>query len=225
MVARRPDAAVAARWLAEADSLTSAERTRIFAFRHWEDAAASLMARRLMLDLAGDILKCDPQDVQLEREPSGRPFVEAPSGSGLDVSASHAVGWVAAAIAQGGRVGVDLEAERLISAGLIERCLAPSERRSLGGQSPDAAQSRFFRLWTLKEAFLKASGLGLAVDPRSLVFDLPEDEPPSLIAAPSGVDTRRWRFRSWNPTPGLWLSICTDGDAPDGYGLSEAGLR
>jgi 4'-phosphopantetheinyl transferase len=224
VVARRPDAALASRWLSSLDSFSPGERRRILSFRRWEDAAASLLARALMIELAADALQCVPFEIRLERTPTGRPFVAAPSLTRLDVNAAHAESWVAAA-SSGGRIGVDLEQERPIPDGLIERCLSSDERSALEGQPAERARSRFFQLWTLKESYLKATGIGLACDLRTIDFAILGDDPPLLRIRSTGRDHHRWRFRCWNPAPGMWLSVCSDQALPDRMELREVVSR
>jgi phosphopantetheinyl transferase len=65
---------------------------------------------------------------------------------------------VAAAVADGERLGLDLELPRRRRhwAGIAESCFSGAERRWIG----DSAD-RFYRLWTMKEAWLKADGAAL----------------------------------------------------------------
>src|SRR5262249_12492035 len=132
VAARPPDRDATGKLLSDLALLSPLERERIRALRKWEDAAASPLARSLMVELAGAGRGCAPADVRLERAPSGRPFVAAPSSRVLDVNASHGGAWVAAA-SSAGRIGVDVETERPISAGLVERCLSVEERANLAG--------------------------------------------------------------------------------------------
>jgi 4'-phosphopantetheinyl transferase len=224
VAARRPGRSAAFHLLSRVGPLSPAERDRILAFRRWEDAVSSLLARSLMVELAVAGLGCAPADVRLEREASGRPFVAAPSVRELDVNASHGGVWVAAA-ASAGRIGVDVEPERPISAGLVERCLSTQERAHLEGLPREQVLACFFQLWTIKEAYLKAIGAGLSVDPRSIVVVLTDDGQAVLQTVPGARRGERWRAFSWNPEHGVWLSVCTDRELPARVELREAGAE
>jgi 4'-phosphopantetheinyl transferase len=57
---------------------------------------------------------------------------------------------------------------------------------------------RFFELWTLKEAYVKARGLGLAIPLRAFSFQRsPAGEWRIEFAAAIKDDPDGWRFRSW----------------------------
>ena len=90
----------------------------------------------------------------------------------VDVYVAHAGGYVAASISNIGRIGVDVEIERAVHAGLVDCVCVPTELALLRQSPPADQRSRFFQLWTLKEAYIKAVGTDLALDLTSITFDL-----------------------------------------------------
>ena len=105
-----------------------------------------------------------------------------PSPAGFSVSHSGGHGLIA--LVPHGRIGVDVE-ERTPRRNLsddIRLLFAPGERAELEAADRDRRTDLFYRLWTLKEAVLKAAGLGLALDtagfeiPRALYRGAPEGE-------------------------------------------------
>ncbi|MCR8547593.1 4'-phosphopantetheinyl transferase superfamily protein [Salipiger sp. P9] len=99
-----------------------------------------------------------------------------------DASLSHCRGAVAVALCWQGRIGVDVEPclREDIVRGAALFC-APAELRAGSRLIGQAVPRHFVRLWTLKEAILKATGAGLSQDPRGIIPDLghglPEAEP------------------------------------------------
>jgi phosphopantetheinyl transferase len=78
---------------------------------------------------------------------------------GPEISVSHSRGLVVCALAPEGRIGVDVElpvSGRAID-GIADRYFSADERHWIGSRP-----ERFHMLWVLKEAYLKALGLGLA---------------------------------------------------------------
>jgi 4'-phosphopantetheinyl transferase len=141
----------------------------------------------------------------------GRPLVEGKPG--VDVNVTHAASWVAAAASRMGRIGIDLEMERSVEHALVDRCCTPFERGWIDAAPSVERPGRFFRLWTLKEAYLKATGIGLRAHPREIPLVV---SPVSAHLDSAFPDAERWRFRSWHPVPELWLSICFESaSAPD----------
>jgi 4'-phosphopantetheinyl transferase len=88
----------------------------------------------------------------LKKDPNGVPL---PS-RGVHWSLSHKTGWVAA-VAAPFAVGIDLETLRHIQPALYARVADEAEWQQVGPPDPEG----FFRLWTAKEAVLKAQGQGL----------------------------------------------------------------
>ena len=87
-----------------------------------------------------------------------------PASVSFSVSHSGQQGLIARARA--GKLGVDVEEivpkRRLDS--LIEAVMGPDERRELGELESGAKLRQFFRLWTCKEALVKALGTGFSTD-------------------------------------------------------------
>jgi 4'-phosphopantetheinyl transferase len=78
---------------------------------------------------------------------------------------------------------------------LARRYFAPVEVEALEGLSPDEQHAAFFRLWTLKEAFVKARGQGLSIPLDEFAFVLSADRPPQLfLEAPGHDDPSEWQF-------------------------------
>jgi 4'-phosphopantetheinyl transferase len=126
-------------------------------------------------------------------------------------SASSSAGLAAVAIADW-RVGVDLEQqrERPRWERIARRFYSEDEARTVAG-SP----ARFLEFWTLKEAYLKALGLGLPGGLRALDCTglSPAGGEWSASAAHPG-----WRFRHLDPGPGFTAAVAVEG-TPDSIEL------
>lgn len=182
-------------WKALLHDLPPAEQRRLRSYRY-DNQQDSAVGWHLLVRLAAQ------HHVSVWRNPDGRPVADPP----LDVSLSHAGGWVAAVAYRHGRVGVDLEATRRVDGALARRCLSAAELAWLDSASDGSSrQQRFLRLWTAKEAYLKAIGTGLGVDPRSITIDCTAPVP-RLV----GPDGSRWRFHSATPAENLRLSLCLE---------------
>ncbi|MBQ8928265.1 MAG: 4'-phosphopantetheinyl transferase superfamily protein [Oscillospiraceae bacterium] len=111
---------------------------------------------------------------------SGKPYL--PQLPDVQCSLSHCKG-LAAVLLSRFVCGVDAEGERPLRAGVVRRAFAPEEARALAcAPDPDAL---FVRLWTLKEAYTKATGTGIACDMKALCFSLDGD---TVQSAPPGAD-------------------------------------
>jgi 4'-phosphopantetheinyl transferase len=157
----------------------------------------------------------------------GRPEIAAPAATGLRFSLSHTPGLVACAVTRSREVGVDVEDARRtdVGAGVAERFFAPAEVATLDALTPAARASRFFELWTLKESYVKARGLGLSLPLDGFAFRV---EPPSTVRvafAPAvRDDARAWQFALFRPTTRhvLALAVRTGAGPPCAIGVRHA---
>ncbi|HET9863728.1 MAG TPA: 4'-phosphopantetheinyl transferase superfamily protein [Steroidobacteraceae bacterium] len=157
-----------------------------------------LLTRAMLREaLSRSVPEVAPREWRFLRGPGGRPALAPPFDStGLDFNVAHSRGLVAAAIARAGRVGVDVETlgER-VPLHVASRYFAPREVAALQAL-PEAEQPRrFLRLWTLKEAYLKATGEGLAGGLDSVTFSLDAGD----IGFESAAEpcAARWQFREF----------------------------
>lgn len=137
-------------------------RARIAHFRRPEDAHRSLLGEALMRAVAARRLGIAPQDVRFVATPEGKPgLADFPD---CHLNLSHGGEWVVCA--SGPRaVGVDVEAIMPVPPELPPEVCSPEELQALTGSDID---ERFARLWTVKEAYAKALGVGLGMDFRRL---------------------------------------------------------
>ncbi|MCA1909378.1 MAG: 4'-phosphopantetheinyl transferase superfamily protein [Magnetospirillum sp.] len=138
----------------------------------------------------------------------GKPEVAAPAWRGrLRLNLSHTRGVAAAALCEEHDVGVDVEwlERRPVEDGLAQRFFAPAECAQLAALPPAARHHAFLDFWTLKEAYVKAIGKGLAQPLDSFAFTLD----PLAIAFDDRLsdDPSRWLFRRLRPTPSHVLAL------------------
>ncbi len=128
------------------------------------DRDAFLVAHGVLRFLIGQYLGQPPAALQFEAGPHGRPeLVQRMAGPRLRFNLSHTRGLVAWAFSLDRACGVDVEEIRDDVA--IDR-LAPAvcsrdERARLRALDPQRRVRYFYSIWSLKEALLKACGLGL----------------------------------------------------------------
>jgi 4'-phosphopantetheinyl transferase len=106
-------------------------------------------------------LGCTPAAVGFARAPNGKPRL-AQGGVFFNLSHSHQMGLLG--LHPYAEVGVDIEYQLRPRnwSGLAQRCFTPAECSWLGEQGPETYAHHFCRLWTIKEAWMKADGRGLA---------------------------------------------------------------
>jgi 4'-phosphopantetheinyl transferase len=135
----------------------------------------------------------------------GRPEVASPDGAWLRFNLSNADGMLACLVARDRAVGVDVEDtwRAVDTHGTARHVFAPAELAALARQRPDEHRPRFFHYWTLKEAYIKARGMGLAIPLDRFAFELDAADGVVRVAIdPSlGDDPTAWQFARLRPTP------------------------
>lgn len=178
-------------WPRLLDLLDTAERDRAARFvfeRHRRQHIAAHALKRLMLAAMGG---APPRSWTFEAPSGGKPKVGP--GPGPHFNISHCDGLVACAISDDLELGVDVEpVARKAPLDLAQTYFAPEEVRWLTGLPPSGQPFGFFRLWTLKEAYIKATGLGLAQPLHDFAFAF--DPLRVLFHDPALGDPRAWRF-------------------------------
>ena len=208
----RPDEVAESQWPSLLRLLDDAERVRAAAFvfeTHRRQYVAAHALKRLMLSAAvdGSVGACDWRFVA---EPGGKP--RAVNAGAPFFNLSHCDGLVACAVSACADVGVDVEpVTRPPPMEVAVEVFAESERAQLEALDGVAQAIAFFRLWTLKEAYIKATGEGLAASLRSFAFDL--DTLRIDFDPRTGARSRSWRFAQHRLMPGHVLSLAWEGAA------------
>lgn len=190
-------------WLSRLDEQ---ERNQAGLFRHSADRRAYIAAHFLRRALLAAFLACPPEQLRWRQEAGGRP--ELASGDPLRFSLSRTRSLVACAASADGALGLDIETEERArdSMAIAYTCFTPEESALVhrGGMAS------FLRLWTLKEAFLKATGVGLQRPLDSFSFAL---DPIRIVQGASHQD---WRFAQFSPQPGHWIALALQTPATGG---------
>lgn len=141
------------------------EQERAARFRFDADREHYVLAHALWRATLAACLEQAPETVVLGREQGGRPIL--PEHSGHATSLSRSGQWAAVAVAAAPTVGVDIERfpPRLPLDEVMATAATPAEHRQLEAFGGTERELAALRLWTRKEAVLKAFGAGLTIDP------------------------------------------------------------
>lgn len=137
------------------DEQTIASRKNQGAAR--EFIASRSIARQVLARQCG----CAPSDISFGIAAHGKPTLEHPR-TPLAFNLSHGGGFCALATGRVASVGVDIEAIRPNAADLADTVFTRHELLQYTAIPPAGQVQAFFRAWVAKEAYLKATGEGLA---------------------------------------------------------------
>ncbi len=149
----------------------------------------------------------------------GRPRLIGPvvgGGPVPEISVSHSGNRVLVALALGAAVGVDVQEvdDRLNVAALIASTMAPAEAAALNRIGVAERPKAFARMWTRKEAVLKALGVGLAL-PLPLLRVTAPDQPPEVLHWPNIDVPPQLTLRELDAGAGYQATLAVLADAVD----------
>lgn len=163
--------------------------------------AAARDPRETARGLVARVLECHPADVEIEHSAGLPPRIVRPLRAGLCLSFARRGPFAAVAIART-RVGVDIE--------IVDptgeapwNVLHPREAAFLRALAPPDLAPAFTRLWTLKEAYVKALGQGFSRDPASFCVVLDDPERATVLDPESGSANTRTSTTTWREADGI----------------------
>lgn len=195
-------------WPRLARLLDDGERARAARFHFERDRqvyiAAHALARGLLTCWSGEA----PAGWRFTAGAHGKPEVVClPGAPRLRLNLSHTRGLAAAALTLDHDVGIDVEwlAREPAAEDLAERYFAPAERHALAAVPPAEKIETFLAFWTLKEAYIKAIGKGLAQPLESFAFTL--DPLTVRFDADLADEPAHWLFRRLRPTEAHLMAL------------------
>ena len=138
-----------------------------------------------------------PRSLVFGRNAYGKPHLVEPADAPIQFNLSHTHGMILYAVTRGCPIGVDVEDLQRRSGGmeLARRFFAGAEVAALEALPPQVQHDAFFRFWTLKEAYIKARGLGLSIPLQSFAFSLGDGRPPTIaLTKPADGSPNAWQF-------------------------------
>lgn len=227
---------------ADARTLNDSERARAARFRHAHHARRWIRARSALRAYLGAAVGTPPERLRFRTEAFGKPMLEGEPATALAFNLSHSadmaiIAWslLPSGLERAPLLGVDVEAIVPVPelAEVARHHFAPEEQAALLSTAVEERTAAFHRLWTRKEAFVKALGLGIGAPLERFAVSLDPAEArltradSALFGAPD-----RWRLLTWEPSPGYAAalavrdaggalrladgatSVATGGDAP-----------
>lgn len=192
-----------------------AELARYARITHEETRSQHLLTRALVRTTLSRYGPHKPEAWRFVDNDHGCPFIAPQQASGgLHFNVSHTSGLVVCAVTRGRALGVDIEYEPRKSgtAKIAKRFFSPQEVQALERLPESERRERFFAYWTLKEAYIKARGMGLAIPLKDFWFDVDTPGQICFDNAPAlEDDPKRWWFARYRASPVHPLALALSG--------------
>ena len=193
--------------------LSEAERDRADRFVRIEDRRRFVVSHAALRAILAGALHRDPSDLDFETGPEGKPELADRWRGRLRFNLSHSDELALVGVAPSGRIGVDIETIRPMGDALrIARGhFAASEIATLEARSADALTEAFFACWTRKEAFVKATGLGLSMPLNRFAVSIPPER--AALLSVDGQDVSHlWTLHHLASAPAYIGAVAIEAD-------------
>ncbi|MBN1944512.1 MAG: 4'-phosphopantetheinyl transferase superfamily protein [Bradymonadales bacterium] len=179
------------------DLLSPEERVRHDRFLFAKDRHLFLVSRALLRITLSRYAAVNPSDWVFGSRPGGKPEIEQPRlEPPLHFSLSHTAGLAALLVTTSERAGLDVEApqsnRRILQ--IARYAFSPDEVEEIEKMDQETQQRRFYEYWTLKEAYLKARGLGLSLPMSGLSFRMNAEGVSATFSPQLEDDPSHWQF-------------------------------
>lgn len=195
--------------------LSSDELTRASRFHFPADRQCFVATRALLRTILAGYLSTDPKRLSFSYSKKEKPSLVLPR-AGVDVTfnVSHSGGIALLAFVQRREIGIDVEQVRedFDVEAIARRFFSAREQEQLAALPNEEKFEAFFRCWTRKEAYIKATGDGLSLPLHQ--FDVsvaPENSDALLSTRPDNSEAALWSLREIPTGDGYVAALCVRG--------------
>jgi 4'-phosphopantetheinyl transferase len=156
-----------------------------------------------------------PKEWRFSFNAYGRPAIAnvTIAASGLTFNVSHTKDLILLAITENRHLGVDVEnaIARAEVLDLARRYFAPEETAALLGLPQELVQRAFLDIWTLKESYVKARGLGLSIPLDEFFFRKGQTGDITFhIGSRLSDHALHWQFWQFQPKSPHIIAVCAE---------------
>ena len=195
--------------------LSSDESTRASRFHFPVDCQRFVATRALLRTILGGYLATDPKRLNFFYSKKEKPSLGPPNDS-VDVTfnVSHSGGIALLAFARRKEIGIDVEQVRedFDVEAIARRFFSAREQEQLAALPNDEKFEAFFRCWTRKEAYIKATGDGLSIPLHQFDVSIAPGHSNALLSTrPDNSEAALWSLREIPAGPGYVAALCVCG--------------
>jgi len=193
--------------------LSDGERRRAARFRFDDDYSRFIARRGLLRVVLARYAECDPARITFELNAFGKPTLINGGSLRLQFNASHSAGVALVAVTIDRAVGIDVERHRadVDCLGVAASFFSPDEVEALRRANEPLRRAMFFTLWSCKEAWVKARGMGLSFPLHRCRVEVGEGAP-RLLEDPEQPDEHtRWSLTPLDVGPDFSAALVVKG--------------
>lgn len=179
---------------------------RVKEYRKQEDKIRSAFAELLVRYAVNQFSSCSKQEIKFCTGINGKPRLMTPNN--ILFNLSHSGSWVVCVV-DNEPVGIDIEKIQDIKLDVAQQFFTQKECEFLKfSKNSLERKKRFFKIWTMKECFLKAIGEGLSRDLSSFSVEFNQNRSPKISSTSEGEDLNCiWKFKQYEIDNDYILSV------------------
>ncbi|WP_081745975.1 4'-phosphopantetheinyl transferase superfamily protein [Paenibacillus sp. FSL K6-1122] len=199
-----PEVLPEANWNQLLSQVSAERRAQASRFVRQADAYRSVLGEILTRVTLSKLTGLRPAELSFTRNSYGKPSLS--HHSDVQFNVSHSGDWIALISGSTDELGVDVEKIAPIDMQIAERFFSPKESQFLAAEPDDRRLETFYRLWTLKESYIKAVGMGLSIplDSFALIRNVDGDW--------HSPEATSYQFLSLRLDHGHMLAACSAGE-------------
>lgn len=195
--------------------LSSDELGRAARFHFSRDRQRFVAGRALLRTILAAYLRTDAHSLTFSYSKKEKPSLSADQAdSGVTFNVSHSGDIALLAFTRRREIGVDVEQVRQDAdlEAIARRFFSMHEQNQLAALPAENKVDAFFRCWTRKEAYIKATGDGLSLPLNQFDVSLEVGEANALIATrPDSSEAGKWLLREVSAGVGYTAAVCVRG--------------
>jgi 4'-phosphopantetheinyl transferase len=190
--------------------LSGQEIDRAEKFKFQNDRERYILTHGLLRGILSLYTDVAPEELRFTENPYGKPELVHPSGSNLTFNMSHSHEMALIGIARGRQIGVDIEYVKkdFEWKEIIERFFSPREIQMINALPKNLQHRAFFACWTRKEAYVKATGMGLSLPLKE--FDV-SPVPGAATLLLSSPEKTRWSMKEVDVAAAYVATVAVEG--------------
>jgi len=195
--------------------LSPDESTRAARFHFAVDRQRFVAARAVLRTILAGYLTADPKGLSFSYSKKEKPSLgPGQADSGVTFNVSHSGGIALFAFARRREIGIDVEQVRrdFDVEAIAKRFFSTREQEQLAALPKESRFEAYFRCWTRKEAYIKATGDGLSLPLHQFDVSIAEDDSDALLCTrPDNSEATLWRLRDIPAGAGYVAALCVRG--------------
>lgn len=192
--------------------LSQQEQKKVNKFRFQLLRDRQIVSRGILKQLISKYISTDLEEIEFTYNKYGKPLLcRKLDESNLYFSISHSEYLGMFAFAKGNSIGVDVEKIQELFINLedvIKLCFSDFEKSWFTDVSAKMKNEVFYKVWTAKEAFIKAMGIGLSFPLTNINYKLNSDNDLSFHSMSNYCKyMRKWEIVTFNPQSNFIASL------------------